>query len=380
MLTLAWRLRNRDIGAVAAAGIACVVGCGDSSPSRPPEGGSTGQTTLSTSTTASTTATGTTTTTTGPDTETSGVVDSSGSESGSSTTTTGEPPMFCPDTHQCVGEAPEGWSGPGLLAQIAADAERPPGCPSEFPDEDLRAFDGLVADAANCNCTCGPANGAGCENSTTLHYWADAADCVTGTDLTLSVFGGACNNLPAQFPGETYWLIEPVQASGGACVPTTTEQIEDPAWTSQVIACDGADVIEDVCASGRVCVPRSEDKAFDGEVCIWRDGEHDCPDGYERDSTVFNEVDDQRACAACSCSDPAGICDDADVTMRAESNCVPPNAGTLEANGECQQTFSAQTSSVLFDPGEPSAFCNPSEPEAIGEAVGTDPTTVCCLG
>lgn len=377
MLTLGWSLRDGHIGALASV-VCLVIGCGDSSPARPDDTESTGQT--STTTTASTTAT-TTTTTSGSETETEASgVDSSGSDTSDSTTTTGEEQMFCPDTHQCVGEAPEGWSGPGLLGLVDASVERVPECPAEYPDREFQAFDGLVADPAACNCTCGPANGASCQNSTTLHYWADNADCVTGGDLTLTVFGGACNNLPAQFPGNTYWLIEPVEAGGGACVPTTTEQIDDPTWTSQVIACDGADVIEDVCASGRVCVPLQEDKAFDGDVCIWRDGEHECPDGYDRASTVFNEVDDQRSCAACSCSDPAGICDDADVTMRAENNCVPPNAGTLPANGECQQTFAAQTSSVLFDPGEPSAFCNPSEPEPVGEAVGTDPTTVCCLG
>ncbi len=302
--------------------------------------------------------------------------DSSGSDS--SSTSTGPGGMFCPDSHTCVSEAPEDWNGPVTLLRNPRSDDpdpEPASCERNYPRVDAQGFADLQAEPAECGCECGSANASACETSTTLRYWADDATCDADIPQTITVFAASCTPLP-DFPGSANYTAEPLQAVGGACQAASDEVVVPAVWNTEVTACGGAELLEG-CAEGRVCTPVPE--AQDAALCIWREGEHECPDDFEVDRTLYQDIDDTRGCETCSCGAPMGICDDARVFLWNGSTCLVPAAGSISADAECHQGGSTEARAASLSAGQPTAFCSPSEPLPSGEAVGSEATTVCCL-
>ena len=102
------------------------------------------------------------------------------------------------------------------------------------------------------------------------------------------------------------------------------------------------------------------------------------PRGLAEATTLFEEVNDVRGCQPCSCSDPVGVCDDAEVTLTQNFNCVPAIANIFDADGSCNEGSGVSVRSAILNTGEPSTFCTASEGMPVGEALGADPITVCC--
>lgn len=301
---------------------------------------------------------------------------------GSSSSSTGD--GLCPgSTHSCMEGAPDGWNGPVAVHQAAFDAEvrkpEPPPCGAAYPDPATAGFEGLLAEPAACECSCGDANGTACDNSTTLRYWGDDATCDQGIAQAVTVFASSCNTLPAEFDGNGNYSATPVIAVGGACAPSTEETLEPAVWSWQSQACDGATIIEDAgCADDRVCAPVPESR--DAAMCIWQAGEHECPDTFDTSRTLYEGIDDARGCETCSCGSPNGLCDAAFISLWNGPTCLVPSAGVVGANGECDATGTATTArAASLNSGSPTAFCVPSDPTPAGEAVGTEPVTVCCI-
>lgn len=279
--------------------------------------------------------------------------------------------------------APDGWNGPVAVHQAAFEPDvrkpDPLPCGAAYPDPATAGFEDLLAEPAACECACGNANGTACDNSTTLRYWGDDATCGEGIAQTVTIFASSCNTLPAEFDGNGNYSATPLVAVGGACAPSTEETVEPAAWSWRSQACEGATIIEDAgCADGRVCAPVPESP--DAAMCIWQAGEHECPDTFDTTRTLFGDVDDGRGCETCSCGSPNGLCDDAVISLWNGPTCLVPSAGVVGANGECDATGTATTArAASLNSGSPTAFCVPSDPEPSGEAVGTEPVTVCCV-
>lgn len=290
---------------------------------------------------------------------------------------------LCPSTHICMEQAPEGWRGPVAVHQAAFDPERPeaepPACGGAYPTPATAGFEDLVAEPAACECECADPNGVACETSTTLRYWGDTATCDAGTPQVVTVFGSSCNTLPTEFPGGGHYSADPLAAVGGACAPSTETSVEPTSWSWQTQACRGATIIEDAgCAAGRECAPLPDDP--DAALCIWQEGEHECPEAFDTTRTVYGGVEDDRGCATCSCSAPTGLCDAATISLWSGATCLVPAAGVIGANGECDPSNSVNTArAASLNGGSPNAFCVPSEPAPDGEAIGTEPVTVCCI-
>ncbi len=309
------------------------------------------------------------------DTETETAADASSSSTGDG---------LCPaSTHNCIEGAPDGWNGPVAVHQAAFDPlvrkPEPPPCGAAYPDPATAGFEDLLADPATCECSCGSANGTACDNSTTLRYWGDDATCDEGIAQAVTIFASSCNTLPAAFDGNGNYSATPLTAVGGACAPSTEEVLEPATWSWQSQACDGATIIEDAgCADDRVCAPFPESP--DAAMCIWQAGEHECPDAFETTRTLFQDIDDARDCETCSCGSPNGLCDSAFISLWSGPTCLVPSAGVVGVNGECDATGTATTArAASLNSGSPTAFCVPSVPQPAGEAVGTDPVTVCCV-
>lgn len=352
---------------------ACIgLACGDDSPTnRPPEGQtSSAATTFSTFTSTNPTSISTSDTT---DTDGSGTDTDTASESSSSTT--GEDDVCPTDTHRCVVDVPEGWEGPAAVLAGEADARRP-ACDAAYPDVGTMGFEGLDAPEAACQCDCGEADGAECDTSTTLRFWGSSAECSEGASTQFDVFAGVCTNLPTLFPSDSFWQIDVVTASGGSCDPVDGELLPEYGWDAQVVACGGAELLDQGCANGRTCAPRPA--SDDAALCIWRLGEQECPEGWDEPRTLFTSVNDARGCAPCTCSDPVGVCDEARLTMTGNTNCAVPIANQFDVDGDCHEGSGVVVRSTVMSTGVPNAFCTPSEPMPVGEAIGADPITLCC--
>jgi hypothetical protein len=311
-------------------------------------------------------------TTATPTTETTGLDDTGTSEDGSSDDAA-EPQ--CPPTHECVPAPPEGWEGPvALLESPVAEDEEGPECGGSHPDASMVGYRDLVAPPAECSCACGPAVDVSCSLSVTVRFWGSDPTCSETIPAQYQFYSTTCNMLPSAVPANSHWTVLPGAILGGSCDPTPTEQIEPARFTKRVAGCtSNADVQS--CGETGICSPRPDDTFMD-RLCVWRSGRASCPSEFPEDIELFTQVADERACAECACEDPVGLCDAGTVTLFNQP-CNPPIAGVLTANGHCQSS-SWQTVSASYGPGEPSAFCVPSEPMSIGVAVPEEPLTVCC--
>jgi predicted small lipoprotein YifL len=349
--------------------VASLAACGDDGPTnRPPEDDATSSPTFPFTTTLSTSlSSGDTQDSdeTGSDTDTD--------DEGVTTSSTGAG-EFCPATHRCVAEVPEGWEGPGTALTAESAAARP-ACEGPYAEPGAMGFEGLVAPEATCGCECNEPTGSECDNSATVRYWGASDTCDEGASTQVTVFAGVCTNLPSSFPGGNNWQIDLVAATGGTCSREELEVVEDAAWAQQVVTCGGAEQIGG-CASGRTCTPQPE--AEDVPICVWRIGEHECPDGWDDARMIYTNVNDTRDCAPCTCSEPMGLCDDVRITMTENFNCNVPIANTFEADGECHAGSGIAVRAAAMATGEANAFCNPSDPMPVGEAIGADPITLCC--
>jgi hypothetical protein len=347
--------------------IACIAlgSCGDDAAAGDSRGTDSNATTPTT-TDASLTATTATST---PDPDTSTTAD--GSSSGGAETTTGE--AVCPPSHACVA-LPPGWTGPVLLRE-STDPEARPECPDEYPE--LAAVGGaeLTASTPECDCSCGAPNGTTCALATTLHYWGTDPTCSNGTPLqSYNLFTTVCNDLNAVLPANSYFQVEPVEVDGGSCAPQQTAVVEPPIYAELASTCGSAEVLEG-CEGGDVCAPRASGES----LCVWQDGDSECPAGFEGDRTlVHRSIDDSRACTECTCDDPVGLCDTATITMFSNV-CNPPISSILDTTGECDLgSAGSVTRSAIFDVGQPNAFCVASPAVATGTATPAEPVTICC--
>jgi hypothetical protein len=334
--------------------------CGDDSTPGATTFSSTTGSSDSTSTTTSTTAGGT-----------SELDDTGTSDEGSSDDEVGP---VCPQTHECVPVAPEGWEGPVVLVESSADDDEP-ACEGSYPDVTAVGYDRLVAPPAECGCSCGEAVDVSCPLTLVARYWGADSTCSENVPAQYELSTTSCNNLPAPLDPNTYWTAAPVQATGGSCEAITHESIDTARFETRVTACGGAALV-DGCAEDQICTPRA-DEPYGDHLCVWKAGEDTCPAEYPESHALYTDVVDERACDECTCASPTGLCDSAVLTLLSQP-CNAPISGIVTANGHCTGTNSNQTRSVAVNPGQPTAFCLPSEGTATGAASPDGSITVCC--
>lgn len=333
-------------------------------------GDSRGTDTVTTTQTTSDASLSATNPTSSPDPDSSSGTDGSSSGGESSTGA-----ASCPSSHACVA-VPEGWSGP-VLWRESFDPSEDLECPDAYPLLEAVGGANLDAPAAECGCECGEATGTSCALATTLHYWGTDPTCSTGTPVqSYNLFTTVCNDLHATLPANSYFQVVPVEVEGGSCVGQQSAEIEDAVFGKLGSTCGGAEMLEG-CDGGEVCAPRASGDA----LCVWQDGDSDCPDGYDDDRTVVHRtIDDTRSCNECTCGEPRGLCDTASITMFSNV-CNPPISSLMATTGECELgSASSVTRSAIFDVGTPNAFCVATPAVAVGVATPTDPVTVCCAG
>lgn len=319
-----------------------------------------------------------------PDPDTSGATDGSTDTDTGDEPTTGEPACENDPMLLCVDPAPEGWAGP--VAATSDPALTQSHCGGGYPEVETTAFSGFFAPADDCGCDCGSPHGGGCSGSAELglypvinsqHPSSNQQSCHTSSgtvDLANGVFTAVNQSLPSRFLLD----VQTLAASGGECTPITTGSIPEAGFSERIDLCTPAE-LEPGC-EGTVCVPKPA-PPFDAGVCIWQEGEHECPAdvGYTERTVHYRNFDDTRECSSCSCSAPSGSCPDASADLYFGANLL--DTFQLE-DGVCAILGSAehdQVTAARFETGDPEwEPCQASQGGSTGEAIPTEPITVCC--
>jgi len=337
-----------------------IASCRDDSPSGPAPGGESSSTSSDPGTTAGTLPTTADASAEGADGSGGAVDSSSGGPSA--------PP--CEDA--CIA-VPPAWNGPVAVMRTSTAEERP-SCPDAYPElVDNELFTELSASDLLCTCACEPTEIV-CPTHVLLTPHGDDEDCESpGTGYNITT---VCNSGPMGQNG--YWHAAPVDVTSGECTPVSERTRTPAGFATRWTLCEG-EPSEGACGTDETCAPAPA--PFEERLCIWSEGDHECPsEGFAVRELVHASFDDQRGCAECSCGSISGTCGGG-LRLWGANTC--PEGGIEDILttqvGDCV-LYDAQAAKLLNDGLEPNedVECPASTPAPTGEAVPTDPVTVCC--
>jgi len=391
-----------------------------SSASTNSDGGTTGASAtagMDTTTTTSTTGDESGTTTTGgPSSEGS----SSGPESESST---GAEPVTCGDGGVCVPAIPDGWNGPVATRTIGIDEEIPPCGGGVYTDLQVSdAFAGLQGEDYTCDCDCA-GQPLGCEADAALQLSAyppleGLSPCTSPNyvyDETIVSGAPQAVSIPMADIRGIVLEDEPTPSLTGSCAPNATVEPMPAGFDTRTIACGTFDAVSKGCDDG-LCVPLPT-APYQAGVCVWAEGDLECPAGFDDRSLYNAEYSDTRDCSTCTCGAPTGACEDQSIRIRGwcedgicfGGSCGPggtfpceeelnlsiedlstcgvvgapdfctPLCGAGEICASCVAGHTLQElRDITYDAGTASASCSPSGGTPEGGVAGIEPTTICC--
>ncbi|WP_157906388.1 hypothetical protein [Sorangium cellulosum] len=267
----------------------------------------------------------------------------------------------------CVA-VPEGWQGPGLLYQgpEAADVA----CPEGFSERvDVGGRDPLDTPATCSPCACG-APAVECAMPAVTVYTRGACG---GGSATLRVQTENCINIGGDVEVGSYSGEVP-DVDSATCAPSGGEAtLPPPRFGIEGLVCaPGSDA--GGCEAGEACAPREIDAPFEQGVCVWRDGERSCPEGFGERHVFASSMADNRGCTRCTCNADGVRCA-ATATLFGQSRCR--GAGeTVPFNGACVDDPPPASVSIEVTG---SGSCQPRGGDPSGEVEeGGDRITVCC--
>lgn len=266
-------------------------------------------------------------------------------------------PGTCPGTARCV-VVPEGW----VLASLTPGAR--PGCSEgyESPEDLVVATDGV-----GCTCKCTETTPGSCAaagaTTTFRDYPAFGCNASTAT-YTLSILDGGCGNMV--LPTTPAVRVPTPPSSPPTCAPDSGPT---PLRNGQTCAARGAS-----CNDGGMCAGALSDPQ---RLCIKRDGDVECPDGFEKKYSVGASTgSDTRKCGTCTCT-PGNQCGAPVLDLFADAGC---SGGTLQvpATGSCTATDGGVSYASYRYSGK-APGCQPSaSPLLDGGLTIEAPRTLCC--
>ncbi len=313
--------------------------------------------------------------------------DESNGDSEFSTGSTGDPAGYETDSSVSCGAGngscmviPTEWSGPVTVDVASGES----GASCDGAAEAFRVHGDIDVPEATCGCECSPATGAECSEAV-LTAWAGDASC-SETDVfvqNLSPAGDSCNYMPAidatgtvPLTEASFWTLA-TESNGGSCAAEAEVDIPPAQYGSEVVGCE-VESVDGGCADDESCVDAPEQ----GEVCIWRDGDHACPGGDFTERTVYfgGDLVDERSCSTCSCGGAEGSCPSSEATLHVGYYCNGEGVGiqadcTEACVGPDCEPYAISASLSL---GPAVAVCEPSGGETEGDVTGLEPVTVCC--
>jgi hypothetical protein len=281
--------------------------------------------------------------------------------------TTGE--AACPiGTHVCVPAVPEGWMGPVSIAE-GPTSERDAGCIDAYATDETVAYDDLDAPEAVCTCLCGDPVGSSCDIELVVD---NNAGCGSPSDDWV-ITPNVCLESVAGSPG-SYWQATATPPDG-TCAEMPSDELPEAEFETRVRLCSASEDGPGVCDDSGVCSPIPV-APFAEELCVYADGELECPEGYEQQRILYRDIMDTRGCSTCTCG-VEGECTGS-VYLFGSSACNDDLIGSVSLNGSCLQYNLGATAGELSGTFEVESTCEPSGGVAEGEARGADPVTLCC--
>lgn len=292
-----------------------------------------------------------------------------GSEGGSQdgdAGSTGLAPAECEAPNECGASAPDGWSGPFVLASTS-----PPDptlvCPGDWQPQ-FWAYRDLHDVPATCGCDCTPSQGT-CDLA--VGYYSDAS-CVSVTEG--AAVAGDC---VAMGTANSHGYVQATPtATGVNCAPAPTKNVPPIAWGEGSLFCSPPPTAP--CEDGP-CLPPTPG-GFAARWCVTADGDRPCPAGeYEVPFLLYRSAADMRDCSACTCTLSGTPSCPGALEVFSDVFCAF-SAGTVAIDGACHAAPISDDSlwGVEYDGGAPSYACTPSGSAPMGAVTPNEPLTVCC--
>ena len=288
------------------------------------------------------------------------------SSDGGQVTTVG--PGSC--SGECAPPIPSGWTGPVRVGANAVD------CNGAFADPAGAFFTDFDAGEDECTCNCGPVD-VTCAPTAELLIYGEGG-CAGDADLTVEVSTTACNPIEGPFPAslddagaattleQDFFSIAPVLVTGGTCDGEAS--FNEGGFGGSVQLC-GPSAEPSMCDEGGPCIQDGSN------VCIWQEGEHECPEAYPAETMGFGGSMDERECGACACGEPTGICDSS-IDVQFGPAC---ETGFTVTNADCTNSAKIAVDQATYNPGDITVECGGSGTAPIsGEVAPTNPVTICC--
>jgi hypothetical protein len=268
-----------------------------------------------------------------------------------------------------AGEFPDSFEGP-IEVRVANGAA--PSCEGSFAKKAFEAGEAPEAGAASCSeCTCA-AESSAC--AAFVDFTTGTMAGCGGTTCTTSVNQSCTEISPPCLSGVTSaYLGTKLPQSGGSCKASEQKPSKpEVTWAKRVTGCSAS------CKQGQTCTPkRSTSKGVEVSVCIWREGEHDCPsDTYTDKRVYYRGVDDSRTCSACAC-EGASCGYTWSVFNAGDTACASPII-KLTSPDQCVQVNPAMDKLRVGVTLESDGTCTPSGGMSQGDVKGSDAVTVCC--
>jgi hypothetical protein len=280
------------------------------------------------------------------------------------------------------------WESPTLL--WIGPEDQAPECPQGSTTISYEGHDDLVAPAICEACTCEPPTGS-CALPSKLTASTAACNISGGSSTSFNApapWNGSCDGTTQVPGGAAHSLtIDPLTMTENGCAsgPPIAAKIVSLHWETFARGCDVD--LPDGPVDRSVCLP--DDLLSPGfALCIFRDGEHDCPDDP---GTVFTErhifyqsVQDDRQCSTCTCGAPTGSLCKAQLSIYEGASCSAsplmsnPISSAIPACFDIvlpgQALGSKSVESMIYLPGT----CPAMGGDASGNATKTEPSTLCC--
>ncbi len=294
----------------------------------------------------------------------------------------------CPAaTHQCLPEAPTGWTGPTARAEIGVD-DPVPACATEAGG--LAAGAGFEAAVGSCSCSCGTVQNINCTPARVESIEAPAAivcasaNCLgAGCEPFVNVPQDTCVPWAPVFANsDNYLRTVPGKFVAGTCaVGQLTENIPNESFDEKIGLCAVEQVVGD-CGVSAFCAPARQ-TGFLEESCIYQAGIHDCPTDsvFSEQTITYASLTDTRSCDSCDCNLPAlnTSCASALTGHPYQPSGLECTVLGYASSDLCnlKSNYSITSGSFKYSP---TADCSPTQttPALLGEVTGVNPVTVCC--
>jgi hypothetical protein len=273
---------------------------------------------------------------------------------------------------RCSPAAPSGWQGPVVFRESEDEAT----CAGAFQHVAWRGGSDPQADPASCSqCTCD--GGSSCASA--IDFASSSEEQCGGKSCSTSINQACAEISPACIADLTTAYVKTKLASGAGCQASLQHADKsEPSWRTHALACSAGALSAGGCGKDELCAPAADGgEGFEARYCIYRDGEHACPNATFSDRRIYQRAfQDTRACSACNCDG-----DECQYRWRVfnadDTSCATPLL-ELSISDQFEQVNPKDGKLRVGAMISGGGACKASGGESSGDVSAEDPVTLCC--